>query len=935
MPLAKRDLVQNHGQHSCLAARSRTETSCHGNISPKVSCLDQAATQIARQGVSFETVETRFARAIGARKQQILAEWEVRARELPGARSLTRPALLDSVPELLDQIARGLAELARGRTWEIAPPGAGAHALERLHEGFNLSQVVAEYTALRESILRALRDENSSSAAEHLVHQVIDRAIGVAVEQYSAARERSLERAQAETKQALAQLDALFEGAPTGMAFLDRELRFMRINRSLAAINGLAPEEHVGRTPAEVLAPPMALPESLLRSVLENGEPVRDLEFAVDQASPSSGAEHFLANYFPVFFGGPRIGGVGAVVVNITARKRAEKEWHRLAEILEFGDACLVLDDHFRVVFVNHNQAKLSQTPSELSLGRVLWEVWPEAANPRSKYWREYHRVMNLRVTSKFEEYYPPLDLWTDVTVYPTRHGGIAVFFRDATERKRSEEALRQSEDRHRVAVDSTGLGTWDWDLLRNELAWSDRNREIFGVAPDETPSYALFMDRLHPDDRARVGGLVQASLDPDNGGGFEMEARIVRARDGAERWIVGRGRTLFDAERRAVRMLGTTLDITESKRHALRLAFLAEATKRLSETLELERTLQAVVELAVPAIADLSVFHVLDTEGALSLAGVTHRDPELLHEVEAMANSFPDDSRSPYGPAHVARSGKPELVPELSADILRLAGVKPEHREMILKFGLRSLLSVPLQARGRTLGVWTFATSARSYDQDDLAIVSELAARAALAVDNAELYQAAQRAIRFRENVLAVVSHDLKNPLGVITMSAGLLLRKVPELASDPQLNKHLEAIHRASKRMDRLIADLLDMGSIQAGRLAMQCQWEAMPPLLQEAVMAQEAIARDKGLKLRTEFACDGAYVFCDRNRLLQVLSNLIGNAVKFSRPGDTITVAAILEGHEMICAVNDTGPGINSVDLPHVFDPYWSGRRHENQG
>ena len=133
----------------------------------------------------------------------------------------------------------------------------------------------------------------------------------------------------------------------------------------------------------------------------------------------------------------------------------------------------------------------------------------------------------------------------------------------------------------------------------------------------------------------------------------------------------------------------------------------------------------------------------------------------------------------------------------------------------------------------------------------------------------------------------------------------------------------------------MERLIGDLLDMAGIQAGRLAVEKKPEDLRELLSEALDLQEALAREKGLRLVRELELDGATVPCDRGRVHQVLTNLIGNAIKFCSPGDTITVRATRRERDVEIAIRDTGPGIAPGALPHVFDPYWSAREHAQQG
>ena len=209
--------------------------------------------------------------------------------------------------------------------------------------------------------------------------------------------------------------------------------------------------------------------------------------------------------------------------------------------------------------------------------------------------------------------------------------------------------------------------------------------------------------------------------------------------------------------------------------------------------------------------------------------------------------------------------------------------------------------------------------------------VIVEITARkrieAALRASEAE----AQRAARMREEILAVVSHDLKNPLGAIHLAATLLLEK-PE----PHARKHLEVIYRAASRMDDLIGDLLDMASIQAGRLAVDRAPHDAEALVREVVETHEPMALEKGVRLeRSPTRLGAVQVACDRRRVLQVFGNLIGNAIKFCRPGDTITIRAAPAGDVVRFAIADTGPGIGDKELPHIFEPYWSAKKHAAKG
>jgi len=190
------------------------------------------------------------------------------------------------------------------------------------------------------------------------------------------------------------------------------------------------------------------------------------------------------------------------------------------------------------------------------------------------------------------------------------------------------------------------------------------------------------------------------------------------------------------------------------------------------------------------------------------------------------------------------------------------------------------------------------------------------------------------ERAVRTREDVLAVVSHDLRDPLSVIAMTVSMLQR-TPKVQGDDALKFQMDKLARSADRMQHMIGDLLDMASIQAGRLSVERHSHEVGALVLEAISGCEISAREKGISLRHEFGFSTLHVYCDRERILQVLSNLVGNAVKFCAPGASIVVGARVDGSEVLFSVDDTGPGIVREDLPRLFDPYWSAKNHARRG
>ena len=201
------------------------------------------------------------------------------------------------------------------------------------------------------------------------------------------------------------------------------------------------------------------------------------------------------------------------------------------------------------------------------------------------------------------------------------------------------------------------------------------------------------------------------------------------------------------------------------------------------------------------------------------------------------------------------------------------------------------------------------------------------------MAIENARLYRASVHATQLRDQVLGVVAHDLRNPLSTILMQASALKRHGPE--PERRSLKPAEVIHRAAKRMNRLIQDLLDVALMEAGQLTIERARLSAGGLIVEAVDMQKPLASSSSLELRVEVDPDVPEVWGDRDRLLQVFENLIGNAIKFTQAGGRITAGATSRDDEVVFWVADTGCGIASENLPRVFDRFWQATRAGRQG
>jgi PAS domain S-box-containing protein len=382
----------------------------------------------------------------------------------------------------------------------------------------------------------------------------------------------------------------------------------------------------------------------------------------------------------------------------------------------------------------------------------------------------------------------------------------------------------------------------------------------------------------------------------------------------------------LFEAERRA------RAEIEAAQRRS---AFLLEASTTLASSLEYEDTLAKIARLAVPRVADFCIVELAGEQGTSVPVEIAHVDPakrDLACEVRRL---YPPDPNGRRGVPNVLRTGRSELYDSVPDDLLRSDARRrdPDEQRMLAELGMdsASLMVVPMVARGRTLGAITLIStdSGRSYGPRDLSMAEDLAHRAAVAVDNARLYLEAREAVRTREDLLGIVSHDLRNPLAGMLMRCALLLETLPQDEPGERIRRDIEAMNRSAHRMERLLRDLLDFASIQAGRLGVERRPHPVADLLREGMESLHALAGKRTVKDETNVGSQLVQVMCDRERFLQIFSNLVGNALKFTPQDGTISVRAEQRGSEMVFGISDTGPGIAREEAGKIFQKYWQGR------
>ncbi len=392
----------------------------------------------------------------------------------------------------------------------------------------------------------------------------------------------------------------------------------------------------------------------------------------------------------------------------------------------------------------------------------------------------------------------------------------------------------------------------------------------------------------------------------------------------GRQMWLLAREamRRRQEAEREAS---DAKLARAAAEREERRAAFLAAAGQELTASLDYAQTIATLAKLIVPNLAEVCAIDLLDAGGSLRREAVAHRDPEVEHRLRAFVQT--PLAEVPEALADVMKDREPRVFTGEGAALLQ--GFVEE-----LGNGHRSIMAIPLVSRGQFLGIVTAgAPNGKVFTREDAALAAELTRHASLAIDNARLYLDAQQALRAREEVLAIVSHDLRNPLNAITLATSLL-KMIDGL--DAEAREQLDIIDLSAKRMNRLIADLLDITRLEGGkRLPVQPARVEIEPLLRETHELFKAQAAANDVRLEFEPADGVPPVWADRDRVTQVLSNLIGNALKFTPAGGAIRCGAEERDGEVVVIVSDTGPGIPPEHLEDIFNPYWQAKRTERLG
>jgi PAS domain S-box-containing protein len=642
----------------------------------------------------------------------------------------------------------------------------------------------------------------------------------------------------------------------------------------------------------------------------------------------------------PIRDGRGRTSGVVLVFHDVGERRRADAERALLAAIVESSSEAVIgktLDG--TITSWNAAAERMYGHTVEEAVGRHISLIVPEELrDDLQEILRQLARGERVEREETVRVGKDGARIDVSLAVSPIRDPsgrlvGASTIARDISEQKRAGEerarlSLMVERERARLrnlVADVPGVvweawGEPDGTSQRIDFV-SDHVEKMLGYTVEEwlsTPNF--WLNIVHPEDRVRAAREAHQIFESRTGGTSQF--RWVR-KDGRPVHVESQSRIILDERGEPAGMRGVTIDIDERKRSEERLRFLADASRVLGSSLDYETTLEGLARLAVAALADYCLIDLVDEDGCVRRVAATHRDPALQPLAERLREYPPGPQ--PAGVPAVLRTGRPETISYVTEETIARLARDEEHARVLRELGLKSFITVPLVARDRTIGALTFSSTRqrREYADDDVAYAQEIAARAALAIENARLYGRAQEVNRAKDEFLATLSHELRTPLTPILGWTHMIRsgRLSPE-----ETSQGVRVIEKNSRSLSRLINDLLDMSSILSGKMRIERATVELQAVVREAVETVRPQADARRVAIEVEPSSSGpASVDGDRTRLVQVFWNLLNNAVKFSPEGGRVRVRVEGKDGAARVEVEDDGDGIAPEFLPHVFERF----------
>lgn len=360
------------------------------------------------------------------------------------------------------------------------------------------------------------------------------------------------------------------------------------------------------------------------------------------------------------------------------------------------------------------------------------------------------------------------------------------------------------------------------------------------------------------------------------------------------------------------------------------RAEFLAHASAMFASSPEYEATLAAVASAAIPTIADWCTVDLVEGE-IIEAVAVAHADPAKVALAKTLRQRYPPIPDEPAGVISVLLSGVPQLHAEITDALLAASARDADHLRLATELGARSVMLAPVKNRGATIGVITLVRgdASRRYTGDDLVMAVQFGERAGVAIANARRYDQATKAVRLNELFSGVVGHDLRNPLASIMAATQLLL--IRGAAGDN--HQALQRILSSAERMARMIDQLLDFTRIRAGGgLPSDPQPMDFAAVVHEVVSELQVAHPEREITFAEMGSLLGAW---DADRIAQLLSNLVSNAIEHGHPDTPVVIEADGTAPESIAVTVSNAGAIPPEIAPVVFEPFRGQQHRRSRG
>ncbi|UUO07247.1 PAS domain S-box protein [Blastopirellula sp. J2-11] len=499
----------------------------------------------------------------------------------------------------------------------------------------------------------------------------------------------------------------------------------------------------------------------------------------------------------------------------------------------------------------------------------------------------------------------------------------VAGTTRDITELKETEDAIRENEARLRQLADAMPHIVWsagpdgEVDYFNNR--WHQFTNFKRGADDDRNWEHLL-----PPDDLTAF--RITWSEAVRSGSPCEIEHRFFDQAKNSNRWFLTRAVPVRDANGAVVRWFVSSTDIQRQKRTEQINRFLADASACLTANLDYEATFKELARVAVPNFSDWCAVDLLDENGQPRRVALMHQDPAKVELSNRLNALHPPEQDDKFGIWNIIRNETSELLEIVTDEGLRSTARDDEHLQILQDLKLKSYIGVPLISRGKTIGVLTFcmAESGRLFDHEALRAAEDVSRRAAVAFENSVLYQQLREADRRKDEFLAMLAHELRNPLAPIRSGIDIL-----EIDS-PQDVEVLDAMKDQVEHLVRLVDDLLDVSRIMRGKVELRPEVASLSAIVERAVQAVKWLFDEKDHQLEVDLPAESIPIHVDPVRMVQVVSNLLNNAAKYTDPGGHIQLSVDrVDGMAQI-RISDDGIGIEPELTAHVFDLFTQSSR-----